>query len=205
MEGSRVVKAGQGTAPWPKRRISAAEWLGAERAEALVASAEAEAGAVRRAAAGVRAAAFEEGRTEGLRAAGAEVAERLVALAEAQGRWLARAEVEALDLAVEMARRIVGQELRCDPSAVGAGAVAALRAAGRRRSLRVRLHPDGVAHVRERIGALMDGAAGGALELVADPALSPGDVVVETEAGQVDGRIARRLDAFRTALEQEAA
>jgi flagellar biosynthesis/type III secretory pathway protein FliH len=104
-----------------------------------------------------------------------------------------------------MARRIVGQELRCDPSAVGAGALAALQAAGRCRSLRIRLHPDGVAHVRERIGALTDRAAGAALELVADPALTPGDVVVETEAGQVDGRIARRLEAFRTALGREAA
>ena len=36
--------------------------------------------------------------------------------------------------------------------------------------------------------------------LVADPTLVPGDVVVETEAGQVDARIVSRLESFRAAL-----
>ena len=205
MDGSRVLKRGKGAEPWPRRRISAAEWMGASRAEALIASAEAEAEAVRGAAVQVRAAAVEEGRLEGLRAASVQVAERLVALAEAQRSWLARAEVEALDLAVEMARRIVGRELRANPSAAGDGALQALRAAGRRRALRVRLHPEAMAQVRERSAALVEATAGAALELVSDPALLPGDVLVETEAGQVDGRIASRLEAFRSALRQGAA
>ena len=201
MDGRRVRKVGQGAEPWPRRRISADEWMAGARIEALVARAEAEAEVVRGAAEEVRAAAREEGRAEGLRLAGAEVSDRLAALAEAQGRWLARAEVEALDLAVEMARRIVGRELRGDPAAVRDGALLALRAAGRRRSLRVRLHPESVAQVRSRTEALAEATAGAALELVADPGLSPGDVVVETEAGQVDGRIASRLERFRAALE----
>jgi flagellar biosynthesis/type III secretory pathway protein FliH len=69
----------------------------------------------------------------------------------------------------------------------------------------VRLHPDGVAHVRERAAALPETTGGAALELVADPDLAPGDVVVETEAGQVDGRIASRLEGFRAALGGQAA
>ncbi len=205
MERSRVVKVGKGAEARPRRRISAAEWMGAERAEALVASAEAEAEAVRDAAGQVRAAAREEGHAEGLRAAAAQVEERVASLAEAQARWLARAEVEALDLAVEMARRILGRELRLDPAAASDGAVATLRAAGRRRTLRVRLHPDGVAGLRERRPALAEAGAGATLELVADPALAPGDVVVETEAGQVDGRIATRLEGYRAALGRDAA
>ncbi len=205
MDGSRVLKAGKGAESWPRRRISAAEWMGAERAQSLIASAEAEAEVVRRSSVEARAAAREEGWAEGRREAGAELAVHLATLAEAQARWRARAEVEALDLAVEMARRIIGRELHCDPAAVGEGAVAALRAAGRRRALRVRLHPDGVANLREQAASLAEATAGAALELVADPALAPGDVVVETEAGLVDGRIASRLEGFRAAIEQEAA
>ena len=205
MDASRVLKAGQGAEPWPRRRISAAEWMGAERAQALIAGAEAEAEAVRRSAGEVRAAARDEGWAAGRREAGVELAARLTDLAEAQTRWLLRAEVEALDLAVEMARRIIGRELQCDPAAVRQGAAAALQAAGRRRALRVRLHPDGVASLRERSASLAEATAGAALELVADPALAPGDVVVETEAGRVDGRIASRLESFRAALAQEAA
>jgi flagellar biosynthesis/type III secretory pathway protein FliH len=36
----------------------------------------------------------------------------------------------------------------------------------------------------------------------ADPSLEPGDAVVETEAGGVDGRLATRLAALRAALER---
>jgi len=200
VERDRVLKAGKGAEPWPRRRISAAEWMGAERAEALLASALAEAEEVRRAAGQVRAAAAEAGRAEGLRAGAGQARAALAALAEAQAAWLARAEVEALDLAVEMARRILGRELRLDPAAAGEGARAALQAAGRRRSLRVRLHPDAVDQLRDGTSALGSPAEGSALELLADPTLMPGDVVVETEAGQVDGRIGRRLEGFRAAL-----
>jgi flagellar assembly protein FliH len=205
MDRRRVWKAGQEAPGRARRRISAAEWMGAERAEALVASAEAEADAVRRAAGQVRAAALEEGRAEGLRAGQAEMAARLAGLAEAEGRWRSRAEAEALDLAVEMARRIIGRELRCDPTAASAGAVAALRAAGRWRVLRIRLHPEGVATAGDGAPDLAAAIAGGALELVADPALAPGDVVVETEGGRIDGRIDSRLETFRAALGPDAA
>jgi flagellar assembly protein FliH len=203
MDGNRVLKAGQGVPPWPRRRLSAAEWMGAERAAALVAGAEAEAAEVRRAAGEVRAAAREQGWAEGRQEAGVELAARLSELAEAQRRWLARAEAEVLDLAVEMARRILGRELRSDPAAACQGLAAALRAAGARRGLRVRLHPAGVASLRVGAASAGQGSEAAGLELVADPDLAPGDVVVESEAGQVDGRIARRLEAFRSALDEE--
>jgi flagellar biosynthesis/type III secretory pathway protein FliH len=204
MDGNRVLKAGQAALPWPRRRLSAAEWMGAERAAALVAGAEAEVEAVRRAAGEVRAAAREEGRAEGRREAGHELAARLSELDEAQRRWLARTEVEVLDLAMEMAKRILGRELRGDPAAASEGLADALRAAGPRRALRVRLHPAGVAGLRDRPSSPGEGSTGAGLELVADPDLAPGDVVVETEAGQVDGRVASRLEAFRAALGVEA-
>ena len=180
--------------------------MGAERAEALVASAEAEAEAVRRAAVEVRAAAREEGRAEGLRAARAELAARLAELAEAQRRWLARAEVEALDLAVEMARR---HRRPGAPRRPGGGAARARRRPCGRRGAGGRCACGSTRTAWRRSASasasLAEATAGAALELVADPALAPGDVVVETEAGQVDGRIASRLEAFRAALEQEAA
>jgi flagellar biosynthesis/type III secretory pathway protein FliH len=179
--------------------------MGAERAQALVASAEAEAEAVRRSAGEVRAAAREEGQAEGLRAAEAELVERLAVLGEAHRRWQARLEAEALDLAVEMARRIVGRELRADPAVAAEGALQAIRAAGSRRALRVRLHPETVGLVRARAPALVEEAGGAAPELLADPSLSPGDVVVETEAGLVDGRVDSRLESLRAALEPATA
>jgi flagellar biosynthesis/type III secretory pathway protein FliH len=64
----------------------------------------------------------------------------------------------------------------------------------------MRLPPETVAQLRERTAAMVEASAGASLELVADPALLPGDVVIETEAGHVDGRIDARLEAFRAAL-----
>lgn len=205
METGRIQKASNALGHAVRRRISAAEWMGAERAEALVASAEAEAGAVRAAAAEVRAAAVAEGRAEGLREAACALERRLTELALAQARWGALAEAEALELAVEMARRILGRELRLDPGAAAAGALAALRAAGIGGRLRVRLHPESAAELRLRLPSLSPQAGEGGLELVSDPALLPGDVVVETAGGQVDGRIDSRLEGFRAALGQAAA
>jgi flagellar biosynthesis/type III secretory pathway protein FliH len=205
MEQVRVLKREILEERPARRRISAAEWMGAERAEALVASAEAEAAAVRAAAEQVRAAALLEGRAEGLAAAVEQVGARLGQVAEAQAAWLARAELDLPELAVEMARRILGQELRSDPGAILAGALAALRVAGPARQLRIRVHPEVVAHLRERTPALAGQAEGRALELVGDAALVPGDVLVETEAGQVDGRLESRLERFRAALARAAA
>ncbi len=113
--------------------------------------------------------------------------------------------MEALDLAVEMARRIIGRELRCDPAAVRQGAAAALQAAGRGGRCACGSTRMAWRACAERSESLAEATAGAALELVADPALAPGDVVVETEAGRVDGRIASRLESFRAALAPEAA
>jgi flagellar biosynthesis/type III secretory pathway protein FliH len=205
MGPTRILKSDNLPRTLARRRISAAEWMGAARAEALVASAEAEAAAVRQAAGEVRAAAEREGRAAGMEAAAAQVEVRLSELASAQAAWLARAEADSVELALEMARRILGRELRGDPGLVYACASEALRVAGPVRRLRVRLHPDAVALLRERSPALGAQVEGRALELVADPALIPGDVVVETEAGQVDGRIESRLALFRAALAPAAA
>jgi flagellar biosynthesis/type III secretory pathway protein FliH len=205
MEQTRVLKCAKVPETRARRRISAAEWMGAERAEALLASAEAQAHAVRAAADQVRAAALQEGRAEGLAAAAGQVGAQLTRLAEAQVAWLARAEIEVVELGMEMARRILGRELQADPSAALAGAREALRVAGPARRLRVRLHPEVMAQLRVRLPELGYQVEGRDLELVADPALVPGDVLVETEAGQVDGRLERRLERFGAALARTAA
>jgi flagellar biosynthesis/type III secretory pathway protein FliH len=50
-----------------------------------------------------------------------------------------------------------------------------------------------------RLGGLLER---GVLAVRVDPALGPGDVVVETEAGRVDGRIDTQLALFARALEE---
>jgi flagellar biosynthesis/type III secretory pathway protein FliH len=196
----RILKAGSAAAAWPRRRITAQAWQAGERAAVILADAEAEAAALRREAeegrAAVRAAAERAGRAEGL----AQAAAALAGAAAARDRWLAEAEGDVAGLALEVARRLVGRELAADPGAVVGVAREALRAARGRRRVALRLHPASAAALREASGELGALAAVPSVALVEDPALDPGDVVVETEAGEVDGRLAARLEAFRQAL-----
>lgn len=195
----RVLKAGS-AADWPRRRISGLEWQAGERAAAILADARAEVEALRRDAERelerLREDASRGGHAEGMARAAATL---LHAEARRDG-WLAAAEAEVVDLALEVARRLVGRELALDPGAVRAGAEAAVGAARGRRRATLRLHPAAAAALRGEEGPLA--ALGGlpSLELVSDPALAPGDAVVEAEGGAVDARLEVRLDAFRRAL-----
>jgi flagellar assembly protein FliH len=70
--------------------------------------------------------------------------------------------------------------------------------AGDSRRVALRLSPADAALVeagREKLG---DGALASArIEVVPDASLSPGDCLVETDFGQVDGRLATRLSEAR--------
>jgi flagellar assembly protein FliH len=200
----RVLKARDGRA-WTGRRIAGEAWQAGQEARAIVAAAQAEVAALRREAeeeaAATRAAAvaegFAAGRGEGL----ADAAATLVRAATVRERWLAEARGEALDLALEVARRLLGRELAADPAAVRGAAAEALAAARGRRRLVLRLHPAGAAALAGEGTGLAALAGVPSVAIESDPSLQPGDVVVETEAGGVDGRVAARLSAFRAALE----
>jgi flagellar biosynthesis/type III secretory pathway protein FliH len=197
----RVLKAGDGAAARPRRRISAELWRAGQTAEALLAVAEAEAAAHREAARAEILAWHAEAEARGLEAGRALAAATLLRAEAVRDRALRLADDELVGLAVELARRLVGQALRDQPAAVRGMARAALQAArGRRRAI-LRLHPASAACLRAEAGELADLAGLPAVEVVGDPALSPGDALVETEAGTVDGRLEVRLADLRRALE----
>lgn len=197
--GGRVLKAGQ-VGCWPRRRISGLEWQASERAEALLADARAEAAALLRDAASEAALRREEAAREGQAEGLAQAAAVLLAAEARRDMRLAAAEADAVELALEVARRLLGRALAEDAAAVRAAAEGALRAVRGRRRATLRLHPRAAEALEGEAGPL--GAVAGlpAVELVADPALDPGDAVVETEAGAVDGRLEVRLAAVRRAL-----
>ena len=123
-----------------------------------------------------------------------------------EARALARVEVELARrdllqgleaqvprLALEVARRVVGEALAIEPDRVRALVREALDRVRRASVVRVRVHPDDV----PRLGEL--GAS-----IVPDDALSPGDCIVESELGDVDGRLEARFEAIERALRQAA-
>jgi len=154
----------------------------------------------------------DEARAQGLAAAKAEIdariarldaqAARLSAVLEMQAKPLARldAEVEQqlAELAIAIARQLLRRELKIDPSqviGVVRDTVALLPAAAR--DVRVIVHPEDAALIRERLVAAQTQQA---WHLVEDPMLSRGDCRVATDAAQIDARVEARLNAAIVAL-----
>ncbi|MEO8308290.1 MAG: flagellar assembly protein FliH [Pseudomonadota bacterium] len=153
-----------------------------------------------------------EGRATGLAAAQQEIATRLSQLdATARGldatltaiaRPLAQSQVQLheqiAELAIAIARQLIRRELKTDPSqviAVVRETVALLPAAAR--NVRVLMHPEDAALLRERLETPQGESAWSIQE---DPMMSRGDCRVTAEAAHIDARIESRLAAAITAI-----
>ncbi|MFO0596300.1 MAG: FliH/SctL family protein [Myxococcaceae bacterium] len=117
-----------------------------------------------------------------------------------QGERLAeQARSDALELGILIARRILEREIRTDLGALFALIKSAIRRAGEDHVTRVRVHPaDHAAFGAQPASEFSLGP----IQLVADAALQRGDVVVETEHHEIDGRLSTRLDAIIKQLEE---
>lgn len=140
---------------------------------------------------------LEEGRAQA-RIEHRERVERLKALFDVLAAPLAEldAEVERaiVDLAMLVARHLVRRELKTDPGEVVAvvrEAIAHLPVAAR--NPRIRLNPDDLELVREVL-APADGEGGWRLE--ADPLVTRGGCLVETETSLIDATVEARLAAI---------
>lgn len=153
--------------------------------------------------------AYARGHKEGLERGMAEAREQAKRLADALD-VLARPLLELdervieeiVTLALTVARHLVRRELRSDPAqivGVVQQAVAALPVATQR--VRVSLHPEDAATVREVLGAGQDAGQGaGGWEIIEDPTLTRGGCRVETEHSRIDASVEKRLTAIAAEL-----
>jgi flagellar assembly protein FliH len=124
------------------------------------------------------------------------------------GRPLAQLDVdiekELLHLALTVGKQLARRELRADPTQVIGiirESLSQLPAAAR--DVRVHLHPDDAATVRERLAAPSKERA---WTIIEDPTLTRGGCVVRTENSQMDVRLESRVSALiANALGEERA
>ena len=145
---------------------------------------------------------YAAGRAEGLAAARQQLQQNMArfdALCEAAARPLQalddRTEQELARLAIVMARRVVARELQLSPDLIAKAvrqAAAALPAATR--DLRVHLHPDDLALLREL------GAVESHWQLHADASLTRGGCQLESERSRLDATVEARLAAVVDAV-----
>lgn len=156
--------------------------------------------------------AFEKGRTEGLAAAEQEMRPHLQglqsrierldkilgSLAQPFQELDAEVENQLLHLSLTVARHLVRRELRIEPAQVIAvirETVALLPASAR--DVRVHLHPEDAAVVREKL-AVPTGER--AWTIAEDPVMGRGGCRVTTETAQIDARLETRIGSVISAL-----
>jgi flagellar assembly protein FliH len=149
--------------------------------------------------------AFEQGLAEGREAGRAEVraqVERLSGmfydLAKPFETLDTEVERELLTLAMALARQIVRRELKTDPTQIIGiirEAIAALPVAAR--EVRVHLHPEDAAVVREHLAPTESERA---WAIVEDPVMARGGCQVSTNTSRIDMRLETRLGAILSEL-----
>lgn len=119
-------------------------------------------------------------------------------LAAARGALLREAAEQVVGLAADLGRRIVRRELSVDPqAAVPLVRELLLRVAAAERVV-VKVCPSDLRACREILGGSTELSE--SARLIADPGLSPGDCLVETERGRLDARITTQLDRMEAAI-----
>jgi len=107
-------------------------------------------------------------------------------------------ERELLTLAMALARQIVRRELKTDPTQIIGiirEAIAALPVAAR--EVRVHLHPEDAAVVRENLAPTESERA---WMIVEDPVMARGGCVINTTTSRIDARLETRLGAILSEL-----
>lgn len=145
---------------------------------------------------------------EGIELGRAGAAALLCTIAKARARVLDEAEAAAVDAAILIAQKLVGEGFAADRTRV-ANLVAPLLARVRHAErVVVRLHPEDRTALYE--GEQHDeGAAwlrrlgvAGEVDLVEDPTLARGGCVVQSQFGTLDARVETRLAVFARALRE---
>lgn len=198
LERARVIKgafpdakASETVAPPARARRIAGEVIEA-RAEAarIIAAAQKEAAAV---VASAAATAANEAREQEI----ARLAASFLALRDEEARRPERELDRIVELAVVLAERLVGEALRVEPSRIAELAASAIHEA--RGALRVRIDasPEDVDALVRALGDI-----GQSADIQPDPALQRGSLIVHTNLGRVDARLAPQLARLAAALRE---
>ena len=134
---------------------------------------------------------------ERLAPAFAGLSSMLQQLAATPKRVRAEAEASTVELALAIARRILHREIAADPEAILGLVRHAAERVNARELHRLRVAPGDAAMLIEHRDRLNLPAA---LEIIADPQLTPGSALFETARGELDASVGTQLDEIQRGL-----
>ena len=142
---------------------------------------------------------FEEAVAQAAAALGASAE----AMRGAREQFLASLEPQVVELALEIARRILQREARTDRDLVTTTVRKALRHLADREQMLIRVNPADLEGLRaQKVRLIEDFEDVREIIVEADEALSPGGCIVESRLMQVDARIEAQLDTILEVLHQ---
>ena len=172
------------------------------RAEArrIIAAAEEEAAAIRDGVESFAREACEAAYREGSESALCEWNTLLLEAREQRDQALADVERDLLRLAVKIAEKILGRELKSDRTTVVDIVASALRQARRNEMITLRVNPADLPIIEEHRQKLDRSGRDQFLDIVADPRVAAGGCVIESESGAIDAQLETQFRVLERAL-----
>ncbi len=118
---------------------------------------------------------------------------------ELQGQFLAEAQQQLVDLSIEIAKKVLMQEIQADRHHIDPIVTEALSRVPNRTDVVVHLHPDDLARC-EQAGESDEASDKSTVSFVADPKIKRGGCLLQTSRGDVESSIDGQLEEIAQAL-----
>ncbi len=196
VQANVIKRVGDGRRVLVKNQILTAE----HQAEDIVSSARREAESIIQQAHADSASIREEAYNDGYQTSLAEFQARLVEVREIKLNALRDAEADLLKLSVKIAEKILGKELSVNKRAIVDIVSKAIQNARQRENITVHVNPSDIETVSNNRENFVIGERAQIFDFVADPSVSAGGCVIETEIGRIDARLETQFNALEEAL-----
>ena len=198
---ANIIKAKPGTGLPLSSRIPKAVTDASQQASETIAKARNEAEEILRATRleqeTLIAAARQQGYADGL----GKWNDALIEAWDSRNRYLAENETVVVQLAMAVARKIVGETANIDPSAVLQSARQAIRSARGEQKLRLRVRPeDESVMLQQAIELKRSNSEIGEIQVVADESITLGGCIVESPLGTIDAQFSTQLQSLERAI-----
>jgi flagellar assembly protein FliH len=151
-----------------------------------------------------RAESLQEGRDDAkslMKAARGQLADAMGQLSNMTRALLRRYKTESSELAIELARAVVGDALQTNALALEAVVERAMSAVPRTDEVVLRCHPDDVAAIEEMVPSLQARRSDPvSIRLAGNPAMEPGGCIIEFGDGAIDARPSVAMDMLAEAV-----
>ncbi len=112
------------------------------------------------------------------------------------------AEEQAVTLCTFIARRIVREEIRTDPSVIQRTIRAALEYVADRSRITIAVHPEDMEEIRGILPEIASLTDGGRFQVIEDDTLDRGGCILETGFGKINGTIREQSAAIESVIER---